>query len=543
MKKILSIIAAGSLALLALSCVKEERAVVDFTNATPPALQSVEVGNDIVIQYTPADFHMDFNKQMKTYHVAALVSIGGNASNVNLSSKNDGNQIVVSGKNLTNALRNRGYQTFDLVPVEIVVRGSIQDPSRGITNGFVDSKEKFSFTWEIPEEAQGSPYEEYTEDSPWSLIGKMAAYEIDWNHDLNMWTDGNGNHVAAHVNLKAGDEVKFRKDQDWAVNFGGDMSAVGSEFEVTQGGPNIVIGVDGYYDLFLNENGSAIVAEAYDPYPDFTEASTWSIIGKLNAYEADWNKDLPMVTDGTTHVAYSVSIMAADEFKFRKDADWAVNFGGDFASLDSDFEVTQGGPNIIVGADGVYDLFLNPDAGTAKVATPSGMKVSSIIGGDEPEPEPEPVIVTGWNIIGLNGDWDNDVLAKGADGIWTAYITAENDTEFKWRKDAAWEENYGGAFAAFGEPFAAVAGGDNIPVPAGFYKVVLDLTDETAPTITVYNDFVVWSLIGDFNGWDGDVDMVETDGKWVAEDVQLTPGWKLRKNHGWDDNRGGVFEE
>ena len=248
-----------------------------------------------------------------------------------------------------------------------------------------------------------------------------------------------------------------------------------------------------------------------------------------------------MVSDGTSHIAFGIELTADDEFKFRQDAGWTVNLGGEFGGIGSEFSVTQDGPNIKVGAAGVYDLTVNPDAGTAMVSEASGMKISTIAGSDEPDPGPEPVVVTGWNIIGLNGDWENDIQATENNGVWTAYITATDATDFKWRKDGAWDENYGGAFTAFGEPFAAVANGDNIPVPAGFYKVVLDLTDADAPTITVYDDFEVWSLIGDFNSWGGDVDMVQADGKWIATDVDLNGGWKIRKDHGWDVNRGGTF--
>ena len=107
MKKILSIITAGTLALLALSCVKEEMAVVDFSKATAPVLQSAEVGKDLVIQFTPAVFNMDFNKNMKTYHTIALVSIGGQSANVTLSAKADGDKLSVSGKTISNLLKGR----------------------------------------------------------------------------------------------------------------------------------------------------------------------------------------------------------------------------------------------------------------------------------------------------------------------------------------------------------------------------------------------------------------------------------------------------
>lgn len=551
MKKILSIIAAGSLALLALSCVKQEMAVVDFTKATAPAIQSAEVGKDLVIQYTPAVFNMDFNKNMKTYHTIALVSIGGQNANVTLSAKADGDKLTVSGKTISNLLKGRNYQIGDVVALEAVVRGSIQDPSRGITNGFVDSKEKFPFSWEVPEDAQGSPYEEYTEVSDWSLIGSIAAYEINWDKDLNMWTDGNGRHVAAHVTLTAGDEVKFRKDQGWAENMGGDFSSLDGEFSVTQDGPNIKIAATGVYDLFLDLNGgSAVVSEAYDPYPEYTEASNWSVIGSIAAYENAWNKDLPMVTDGTNHVAFAVTITDGDEFKFRQDAGWAVNMGGDFESVGGEFAVTQDGPNIKAPA-GVYDIFLNPGSATATVAETSGMKVSSIIGGDEPEPEPEPTY-KGWGIIGDFNGWGGDEAMTEKDGVWTGYFTNKDKEDgshgqFKFRKDAEWAENLGAAGDAdptevtLGTPIGAAADGKNLVAPAGFYKAELNLTDEANPTITI-TEGEMWSLIGDFNSWSADVNMVLTDGKWVSPATQLNAkGFKIRHNHDWTLSVGGEF--
>ena len=74
-----------------------------------------------------------------------------------------------------------------------------------------------------------------------------------------------------------------------------------------------------------------------------------------------------MVTDGTWHVAKNVVLTTADEFKNRKDHDWAENFGGTFVTVGAEFEVTQGGANIKVAEDGTYDLLLDPVAGKAIV--------------------------------------------------------------------------------------------------------------------------------------------------------------------------------
>ncbi len=539
MKKIWTILA-GALAIAATSCVKESQAVFDVSKATAPVLNSYSEDEDVITAtYTPAVFKQGFNEKIAPNHSFALVSLDGKAMSKTLMTSDKDGVLSIKKVNLAKSLIALGAAEGSTVSLELAVRASVQDPSKDNgRNGYVDSDGRISITsFEVViPEVTGSPYADFTEPSNWSVIGALSAYEIDWNGDLNMWTDGGGNHVAAHVKLAAGDEFKFRQDQDWAVNMGGDFGGLDNEFAVAQDGANIKVGADGVYDLYVNpDQGIAWITAAYDPFPDYTEASAWSVIGALSLEGIDWNGDIAMITDGTWHVALGVNLAEADEFKFRKDADWAVNMGGDFGGLDNEFAVAQDGANIKVGAAGSYDLYVNPDQGLAKVTEASGAKVSSKIGGDEPGPEPQPV--TGWNIIGLNGDWENDILATQDGNVWTAYITAEGDTDFKWRKDAGWDENYGGTFVALGEPFEAVAGGDNIKVGAGFWKVVLNLDDMT---ITISNG-QVWSLIGDFNEWAGDVDMVEKDGLWVAEDVDLIPGWKIRKNHDWAENRGGAF--
>jgi len=435
MKKIFSILFASVIALFATSCLPEEDfATFNSGSATAPVVSFYEMGDKaLTIEFTPAKFNMGFNDKMPVNYALVMVSVDGKDVRKTIATTIKDNVMTASVNALNNALISMGYQEDQTASFEMILRATMQNPAQDNgRNGHVDAKEKISVSNFLISFPKGSPYMEYTETSPWSVIGSIGDYEMSWDKDLEMW----------------------------------------------------------------------------------------------------------MTSDGNLHVAKCVSLKAGDEFKFRKDADWGVNLGGEFPGLDMEFAVTQDGPNIKMGATGTYDIFVNPDAGTAWVSEASGAKVSSIIGGDEPGPGPQPEPVKGWNIIGLNGDWDNDVLATQDGNVWTAYITANDATEFKWRKDGGWDENYGGNFVAFGEPFTAEPGGNNIPLPAGFFKVVLDL-DNT--TITVYNDFEVWSLIGDFNGWAGDVDMVKVDGKWVAEDVNLTPGWKIRKNHGWDENRGGTF--
>ena len=544
MKKILSILFASVVALLATACYPEgDLASFDPSKATAPVVNSYEMGpKALTVAYTPGKFNMGFNDKLPVNHILIITAADGKSVRKTIATSNKDNVLTASVTALSNALVALGYQEDQTASFDIVLRATMQNPAQDNgRNGYVDAKDKISISNFVVTFPKGSPYMEYTAQSNWSVIGAISAYEMNWDKDLEMWSTEDGMlHVAKCVTLKAGEEFKFRMDQGWGTNMGGTFGSLDTPFSVEQDGSNIVAPADGLYDLWLDLGAStATLTEAYQAYPDHKEASNWTVIGSLSEYGINWDNDIAMVTDGSTHVAQAVKLTEADEFKFRQDKGWAVNLGGAYGGLGSDFPVEQDGSNIKVGADGIYDLIVNPGAGTAQVIETKGGGVSGIIGGNEPGPEPEPV--TGWNIIGLNGDWENDIHANNEGSLWTAYITATGDTEFKWRKNGGWDENYGmeeGATITLGEPFAAAAGGPNIPIAAGFWKVVLDTE---ALTITISNGDV-WSLIGVNGDWENDIDMVLTDGKWVSPFTAISGEFKLRHNHGWDDNRGGAME-
>ena len=375
MKKILSIISAGLLVVLAASCNKDEKATFDPSDVTAPVLGTVNVGSDIVVNYTPAVFSMDFNEKMNTYHTLGLVAVNDEKCDVTLSNaKDSGTSLKLKGKDMTSALQLRGFKLGESVKVVIAVRASIQDPSKGVTNGYVDSEDSYEFNWTLKEEkpAGGDPYADWELSSEWGVIGSIASTGNSWNNDEPMYTDGTW-FVCKGLVLTTSDEFKFRKDASWSVNFGGDFATLDEEFTVTQDGPNIKVLEDGTYDLFLNPDagvakiivtGSNVVA---DPYAAFEDPSPWSVIGSIASTGNSWGQDEAMVTDGTWHVCKGLELTTGDEFKFRKDASWSVNFGGDFAALGEDFAVTQDGPNIKVLEDGTYDLLLNPDGEIARI--------------------------------------------------------------------------------------------------------------------------------------------------------------------------------
>lgn len=379
MKKILSIIAAGALAVLAISCNKDEKATFSPSDVTAPVLGTFTVGSNVVVNFTPAVFDLDFNKQMvadgNVYHTLGMVSVNGEPCNVTLSSaKNGGSSLTLSGKDMTAALRLRGFEIGETVPVELVVRASIQDPSKGVTNGYVDSEDKAAFDWTLTESkpAGGLP----THDGVRIYIDNQTGWDAI---SLYMWGDKNdfgggwpGMAVAGTINLGGIDWTYFDyTDEIFGLaehlifnnNGGGTQLA---DYDIT-----FEAGVADYWLTVTADGVEAAEAPSSDPYAEFTDASPWSVIGSIASTGNSWNADTPMVTDGTWHVAKGIELTTSDEFKFRKDANWDVNFGGDLVSLGESFEVTQGGPNIKVPKDGTYDLLLNADGAVAKVV-PTG---------------------------------------------------------------------------------------------------------------------------------------------------------------------------
>ena len=154
-------------------------------------------------------------------------------------------------------------------------------------------------------------------------------------------------------------------------------------------------------------------------------------------------------------------------------------------------------------------------------------------------------------IIGLNGDWESDIVME-YNAKWTRFyadIEAAEATEMKFRADAAWDINWG---------VDCAMGGGNIPVAAGQYRVYFNpvtgliefnaknygteedtgagTTPEPEPTETTYG------LIGDFNGWgEPDVDLVARGDGWyvtTALEVGADGKFLIRLNDAWSNKFG-----
>ncbi len=563
MKKILSILSAGLLAIFAVSCVQEQLAMFDASKASAPVLQSfVVTDDDVTIDFTPGSFGQDFNKNMPVNHSVILKKINGEDVEVVIPSSVKEGKIVITVANLSKTLMGMGYSEGSHVSLEMGIRASMQEVARdNRRNGFVES----AGTVSIPDYEiflpTGDPYARYTEKSPWGLVGSFNNWGSD--PDVEMWTNGTL-HVVKGVKLEAGTEVKFRKDSSWDENLGyaeGVSSyTLGEEFALAPGGANIVIAEEGVYDMIVDVAGQTAkiiesVAGQTDPYAAYKDVSPWSVIGSFNS----WGGDVEMVTNGTLHVAKNITLAAGDEFKFRKDADWGTNFG--YAegvssyTLGEEFAVSQDGGNIVIAESGAYDLFLDPANATAKIIKTQAVTIDPYAAYKDVSP---------WSVIGSFNSWGGDVEMVTNGTLHVAKAVAFTaDTEWKFRKDADWAVNFGYAEGVssytLGEEFAVSQDGGNIKITEdGVYDLILDPENATAKIIASIaveqpappepeDKPKMWSLIGTLNGtgWDTDFDMSNTSGDtWMIRSVKVSASdeFKIRADHDWAKSVGGPEE-
>ncbi len=272
----------------------------------------------------------------------------------------------------------------------------------------------------------------------WGVVG--SATPNGWNGpDLPFYKNTeNAEEYVAYVSLMDG-EIKFRENNDWGNNYGGQDGVLAA------GGSNIPV-TAGTYKITINLTALTYKIETY----------SWGVVG--SATPNSWNgPDIALQYDPTTDMWKAVAKLGAGEIKFRKNNDWAVNFGAG----DTEGTIKEGGGNIAVDA-GNYLIEVSFANNTYKLT-----KIDFI-----------------WGIVGSatpNG-WDGPDVKMNMDfakeGVWYANNVALVDGEIKFRANEDWTNNYGDD----GADFSLEAGGANIAVEAGTYDVVLDLSNADAPT-------------------------------------------------------------
>ncbi len=372
-----------------------------------------------------------------------------------------------------------------------------------------------------------------------------------WAHDasLYLWNFAeDGDVFMGVVDFGAGDEktggFKITPEGNWNAEFGGTGTAdvdPASIPVVTSGGSDIKNFTTMRFYHFSLSTTALTLSKNYA----FNQVG---IIG-LNG---DWENDIVMEYSKNKQRFYAdIDVAAATEMKFRMDADWAVNFGGDIKAL------SNGGDNIPV-EPGKYRVYLDMNNLGAITCTFDERMYGKEeeVGGSEPENPDTPVVENkGWGIVGTINEWGGagaDVDMKvGAGWLVAAGIELPEGSEIKFRLDGGWDVNFGGTFAADTE-IALVAGGDNFKPAAGTYDIYLNPDIPAAYFMTAGAEAPAtpqtWGIVGTTNNWGGDdLDMgmkLDEEGKyWVRKGVALPDGGeiKFRFAHDWGVNFGGTF--
>lgn len=376
----------------------------------------------------------------------------------------------------------------------------------------------------------------------------------DWETDIVMEYNPKWTRFYADIEAPADTEMKFRADGGWDLNWGVDCA---------QGGGNIPVAA-GNYRVYFNPATGLIEfnASAYgktedttqggntEPEPEgpVTEPDRWGVVGTITEWGTQADLYMSEVAENL-FVRMGVTLTDADAFKVRFNNGWDINYGaaGDvepFAvTVGEELTLVSGGKNLSAPA-GTYDIFFNivdfkiwvmPEG-----EAPGGVEVKDIKFYAD-------VTATGWTNCNIYG-W-GDLGEYG--GTWPGTALSTETIDGK--------EYYAYTFdaSAIGKTISVIFNNGSEQT-VDIKDIVLDkdyiftLTEKDAngkwlaaingeapvepekPAVTTYG------LLGDFNGWGDDVDLVARgDGWYVTEALSVTAGKLLiRLNDAWDEKFG-----
>jgi starch-binding outer membrane protein SusE/F len=275
----------------------------------------------------------------------------------------------------------------------------------------------------------------------WGVVGSATVNSWD-GPDMPFFTTDDSNVLVAYVTLIDG-EIKFRSDNSWTLNYGDD----GLDGTLEEGGANIPV-TAGTYKILFNTSALTYTIEAF----------TWGLVGDATTNSWD-GPDMPFVYDSFSDTWRAIVSLGDGEFKFRFNNDWGLNYGDD----GNDGILENGGANIPVSAGNYVIIF---DLNNLEYSIES---------------------IDIWGVVGSGyNDWGATPDAKFTrnweiDDVWVLNGVTLLDGEIKFRANESWDVNYGDT----GNDGTLELGGDNIPVSAGKYNIVLDFSDGDNPVYTI----------------------------------------------------------
>ena len=380
----------------------------------------------------------------------------------------------------------------------------------------------------------------------------------DWETDIVMEYNPKWTRFYADVDITADCTMKFRADAAWDLNWG--AAAFGLEGDADG---NIKV-TAGKYRVYFNPvagilefnaknygteedtaNGGGTTPEPEGPV---TEPDRWGVVGTITEWGGQ--ADLYMSEVGENlYVRMGVTVTDADQFKVRFNNSWDINYGaaGDvepFAvTVGEELALVSGGKNLSAPA-GTYDIYFNVVDFKMWVMpqgeTPGGVEVKAVKFYAD-------VTATGWTNCNIYG-W-GDLGEYG--GTWPGTALSTETVDGK--------EYYAYTFdvSAIGKTISVIFNNGSEQT-VDIKDIVLDkdyiftLTEKDANgkwLATINGEAPVepekpaettYGLIGEFNGWGEDIDLVARgDGWYVTEGLAVTAGKLLiRLNDAWDEKFG-----
>jgi hypothetical protein len=140
-------------------------------------------------------------------------------------------------------------------------------------------------------------------------------------------------------------------------------------------------------------------------------------------------------------------------------------------------------------------------------------------------------------VVGSYNGWDNSdnaefIISTATNPEAEGYVYFPAAGEFKLTTDHSWDDAH-----TFGDDGSGglTNPGNNIVAPAGYLKIKANITDMTYSVVATD-----WGVIGDLNGWGGQVPLTYDSDLHIWKGGMNMPagGWKFRANDSWDYNYG-----
>ncbi len=366
-------------------------------------------------------------------------------------------------------------------------------------------------------------------------INNWSAPDVEMNYNadyVRFWAD---------LEIEGDQEIKFRADEGWDVNWGAGAKINGDNVKVSTGKYRVYLDINKGTVEFSEKMYGQEEPSASGGSDEPEKPAAWSLIGTINGSSWDTDVDLANIS-GDTWVVRSVALTANDEFKIRADHDWVTSVGGPEANSKSTIDPSNpydvykptlgvafaaGDKNIQVGVEGIYDITFDYSASTILIEEHKAA----------------------FSLIGeINGDsWSNDFIMTQNGDVWTSPVV--NITGgFKIRYNYSWADAdcYGAAEGftpEIGVAFPAVQPGSNITVPEkGDYKVIFDAAAKTILIQAVAFPETMYMIGAAFGNWDwssdGIVDLVPVhsgEGQfWTVRYIAAGSPFKFCSKKAWD---------